>query len=1039
MAEIEFEYLQEKIKLKFKITDKFSNVFNKYYQKVGIEPNSVLFMAHSMSIPGDKKILDIMDKNEKLNKKMKIVVLNDKVIKQSKEIICPKCLEQCKIKIKNYLIELYDCKNNHSTKMKLDEFKESQKIDLSKIKCDICNKRNMGHSYHHIFYYCLNCRKNICNLCKQKHYHEHSIINYDQKNYICHNHNNSYFKYCHDCKINVCMLCNEYHLNHKLESFEEIISNPDSKRIELDRLKNELDIFNNNIKKIINELNHLIENLETYYQIFNNILNNSDFKNKNYQLLKNVSQIDLNNNDIYKEICEINQNKNYAEKVNKIFNVYFKVQGNENNNEISFNFLKSYTNAKEIPKESNKFFLFSDIPSYIEKEKKISKDSIYRCKYCPYIPLMKIMYKGYKVYMEYRCQNGHYSYENLYDFYKRKKNNSINSAKCCVENEINDESQNFYYCNDCQEYYCEKDKANHEQLDDRPHNLINLKYIDNICSDHQMVINDYCLDCHKNICNKCKSHSNHKKVSISKILIDDKNLEKYRKKLDEFKINYNNFYDECDKTIKEVYDYMATFNENLIKFKKVNDYSFNICEDLLNSYQYLKSKNALNYEIIENINSVLNFNDIKFNMNKKFNCIARLIYINSVIKLEYNSLFKLKNNFINFDLQITEEEENLIKAKNKGTNLEYKQIVDSNFQNTYYGYFRYNPDGNETMNEINGFGIKINRNYKYMGEFKSGKCHGYGIYYFESGAYKFAKNDLDTTEAFKLYAISGQVEFCLYNKIIEKYQKYGLYYIEKPNGTIQINVIKNNNFDDYGIMYNINGEFYEGYYLGNARHGYGIFNSQAENKTKIGLFDRGELKFGKLLHKDWASEGEFNMGLKNGYIVEYDQLKRKQFEGIYKDGKREGFGINYYDNGNISYKGYFTNNLEDKFGFMYNSAGKVFYVGNIDKGQKRGFGIYYAYGQKGNKLYQYTGNWVDDDKCDGYLLKKYPDGDYFFGYTKMFVYQTFMNYKLGNVIYTGETKVSSTKREGYGETSFSEGNVEKGIYINDVLEYDASH
>ena len=473
--------------MKFKITDKFSNVFNKYYQKVGIEPNSVLFMAHSMSIPGDKKILDIMDKNEKLNKKMKIVVLNDKVIKQSKEIICPKCLEQCKIKIKNYLIELYDCKNNHSTKMKLDEFKESQKIDLSKIKCDICNKRNMGHSYHHIFYYCLNCRKNICNLCKQKHYHEHSIINYDQKNYICHNHNNSYFKYCHDCKINVCMLCNEYHLNHKLESFEEIISNPDSKRIELDRLKNELDIFNNNIKKIINELNHLIENLETYYQIFNNILNNSDFKNKNYQLLKNVSQIDLNNNDIYKEICEINQNKNYAEKVNKILNIYFKIQGNENNNEVSFNFSKSYTKGKETPKEFNKFFLFSDIPSYIKKEKKISKDSIYRCKYCPYIPLMKIMYKGYKVYMEYRCQNGHYSYENLYDFYKRNKNNSINSAKCCVENEINDESQNFYYCNDCQEYYCEKDKANHEQLDDRPHNLINLKYIDNICNDHQMV------------------------------------------------------------------------------------------------------------------------------------------------------------------------------------------------------------------------------------------------------------------------------------------------------------------------------------------------------------------------------------------------------------------------------------------------------------------------------------------------------------------------------------------------------------------------
>ena len=70
-----------------------------------------------------------------------------------------------------------------------------------------------------------------------------------------------------------------------------------------------------------------------------------------------------------------------------------------------------------------------------------------------------------------------------------------------------------------------------------------------------------------------------------------------------------------------------------------------------------------------------------------------------------------------------------------------------------------------------------------MGEFKGGKSHGYGVYYFDSGAYKYAKNDMDTTEAYKLYAISGQVEFCLYNNIIEKYQKYGLYYIEKPNGT----------------------------------------------------------------------------------------------------------------------------------------------------------------------------------------------------------------------------------------------------------------
>ena len=175
------------------------------------------------------------------------------------------------------------------------------------------------------------------------------------------------------------------------------------------------------------------------------------------------------------------------------------------------------------------------------------------------------------------------------------------------------------------------------------------------------------------------------------------------------------------------------------------------------------------------------------------------------------------------------------------------------------------------------------------------------------------------------------------------------------------------------------------------------------------------------------------MGLRHGYIVECDDMNRIIYEGQYKNGKKEGFGIKYYDNGNVSYKGYFKNNLEDKFAFMYTSSGKLFYSGYINKGQKKGFGIYYAYDQKGNKIYQYSGNWINDDKCDGYLLKKFPDGNYFFGLTKMFIYQNFMKYKFRNMLYIGETKISSVEREGYGETSYSDGRKEKGIYINDVL------
>ena len=57
----------------------------------------------------------------------------------------------------------------------------------------------------------------------------------------------------------------------------------------------------------------------------------------------------------------------------------------------------------------------------------------------------------------------------------------------------------------------------------------------------------------------------------------------------------------------------------------------------------------------------------------------------------------------------------------------------------------------------------------------------------------------------------------------------------------------------------------------------------------------------------------------------------------------------------------------------------------------------------------------------------------------MFVYQNFMIYKLGIRRYIGETKVSSTKREGYGETSYSNGEIKKGIYIDNVLEYRTNH
>ena len=58
--------------------------------------------------------------------------------------------------IKDYKIELYECINGHKIEnILLNEFEETQNIDLLNIICDICKKNNKSISYNNIFYKCL--------------------------------------------------------------------------------------------------------------------------------------------------------------------------------------------------------------------------------------------------------------------------------------------------------------------------------------------------------------------------------------------------------------------------------------------------------------------------------------------------------------------------------------------------------------------------------------------------------------------------------------------------------------------------------------------------------------------------------------------------------------------------------------------------------------------------------------------------------------------------------------------------------------------
>ena len=182
-----------------------------------------------------------------------------------KEIICPKCKESSKIEIKDYIINLYNCKNRHKIKNILfNEFEKKQNIDISKNICNICYKKNINNNK---LYRCCTCQFNICLICKIKHEKTHKITDYDNKNCICNKHDEIYSKYCNLCKENICKLCENMHLNHDQKNFEEIIPNKNNVKKRMLKLRKSIDKLNKIIKDIIQKLINIMDNNEAYYKI----------------------------------------------------------------------------------------------------------------------------------------------------------------------------------------------------------------------------------------------------------------------------------------------------------------------------------------------------------------------------------------------------------------------------------------------------------------------------------------------------------------------------------------------------------------------------------------------------------------------------------------------------------------------------------------------------------------------------------------------------------------------------------------------------
>ena len=339
-VQIEFTYQGQSTFIQGNTQDMLNETFQKFANKVQIDINTVYFLYSGNIIDGNSTIAQKINSTDKERKMMVILVYNryemnqNTVIIKPKEISCPKCGDIAKINIVDYKI-LLQCKNGHNRgNILLDEFKNTQKIDISKIKCDVCNINNKSNTYKNILFRCSICNINICPLCVDKHEKNHKIINYDDKNYICYKHNKIYNSYCDTCKNNICLFCEKEHKDnkHKIINYIELLPNINKVNDNIKEIKNKIDIFNNIIDDIIKKLKKVKENIEYYYNINIDIINLLNNNNINYEILYNYNKI----KDI-EIINDINKIINNNENINNILNIYKKMI-NKYNDKIIINY-----------------------------------------------------------------------------------------------------------------------------------------------------------------------------------------------------------------------------------------------------------------------------------------------------------------------------------------------------------------------------------------------------------------------------------------------------------------------------------------------------------------------------------------------------------------------------------------------------------------------------------------------------------------------------------------------------------------------------
>ena len=395
MSQVIFNYKSSSTTIQCNGQDIMKDIYKKFESKINIDKEidlSKLIFMYNGSIINENSIYDEIINEEDRQSKETIILVDDlnnngdtptEIIIKSNEIICPTCSENAFIQLNDYKININGCKKEHNTfNILLNEFEETQGIDVSKITCenDNCNS-NKGETYANAFYRCIICKKNLCPICKTKHNKEnkdHKIIDYIEKSYICETHKMSFIKYCKDCKLNVCLICGKEHRDHNIIDFQDIIFTKDELLKDISLLKENNEQFFKEIDNIIEKLKAVKDNFTKYYKIYNDVISNYNCENTNYELLCNINEFKNFNSNIKNDIDAIIKADNINNKFDNIMQVYEKMINK--NNIIEFEkdphdlkYKLDITNTNDSCGSSDIFEVFT---SYIDKKVYIASKNV---------------------------------------------------------------------------------------------------------------------------------------------------------------------------------------------------------------------------------------------------------------------------------------------------------------------------------------------------------------------------------------------------------------------------------------------------------------------------------------------------------------------------------------------------------------------------------------------------------------------------------------------------------------------------------------